>query len=288
VSLDGVHFPEMPPLPAAPDDQWPDGDPAVAALAEDLRIVASGPAPEPRPGLVAVMAGARAVLPAPQPRRPKMLVKTVLGSLAAKVALGVGVAAASVTAVGATGVLPDQAQHAVASVVGATTPFVLPDPSTERPRTVDDPAESPTTTVAGVVGAGGVGTGTVGTGTVGDDPAGEDRADNHGACVSAAAKDRSGTGSHGKTVSSVARSDCGKVPTTSTTLVPTSTTVPGNSTTSSTSTSTTVAGASRVSNAGPGSADSGKGNGSDKAKDDGSKAGNGKGNDGSGSSSAKG
>jgi hypothetical protein len=281
----------MPPLSrnAASDDQWPDGDPVMAALAEDLRIVASGPAPEPRPGLVALMAGGGAVEPAPQPRRPKMLVKTVLGSLAAKVALGVGVAAASVTAVGATGVLPDQAQHAVASVVSATTPFVLPDPSTERPHTVDDPTEATTTTITGATGngAGGngaVGTGAVGTGTVGDDPAGHDPADNHGACVSAAAQDTSGTGSHGKTVSSVARSDCGKVATTSTTLVTTSTTVP-NSTTSSTS--TTVAGTSRVSNAGPGSANAGKGNGSDKAKDDASNASNGKGNDGNGSSSAK-
>ena len=37
------------------DDQWPAGDPALAAFVDDLRVIGSGPAPEPRPGLVAVM-----------------------------------------------------------------------------------------------------------------------------------------------------------------------------------------------------------------------------------------
>ncbi|HEX3620970.1 MAG TPA: hypothetical protein VHT97_01505 [Acidimicrobiales bacterium] len=266
----------MPRLPrdasSASDDQWPAGDAALAAFAEDLRMVASGPAPEPRPGLVAAMARGAEVPTGPQPGRPKMLVKTVLGSLAAKVALGVGVAAASVGAAGATGVLPDQAQHAVASVVNATTPFVLPDPSTARPQVADDvPTSSTSTTLAR-------GTGTTLAGGAGDDAATgghatEDQADNHGACVSAVAQDKSGTDSHGKTVSSVARSDCGKTTTSST--------VPGSTTTSSTSstssTSTTVAGASPGVNGGSGSANNGKGN-------NGSNGSNGNGNQGKGSS----
>jgi hypothetical protein len=205
-----------------------------------------------------------------------MLVKTLLGSLAAKLAMGVGVAAAAVTAVGATGALPAPAQHAVASVVAATTPFVLPDPSTTTANTTRDKADAEADDDVSTV------TGAPGTPTSADDPAGHERAENHGACVSAAAHDKSGTDSHGKTVSSVARSDCGK-PTPSSTVPSTS------STTSSTSTS--VAGAARTSNSGPGSVNNGSlnsGTANDKSKgsDDtekgsGSGSGSGKGSSGS-------
>lgn len=48
-------------------------------------------------------------------------------SVGAKAALGIGIAAASVTGAGAAGVLPGPAQHAVASAVSAVTPFEFPD-----------------------------------------------------------------------------------------------------------------------------------------------------------------
>jgi len=271
VTLDGVHDDEM---PEPSDDLWPTGDPVLAALAEDLRIVASGPAPEPRPGLVAVMAQGSVRPPEPAGRK-KMLVKTFLGSLAAKVALGVGLATASVAAAGATGVLPDAAQHAVASVVSAATPFSVPDPSsiTGVTAAAEDPSGSTTTTsststtVAGGTGSGPTTTvaGTDDNGGTGGTTAGQP--DNHGACVSAIAKDKSATSdteNHGRVVSTVARSDCGKTSP--------STTVPGSTTTSSTSTSTssTVANSSRPSNSGPGNSgnagngNNGNGNGSGK------------------------
>ena len=260
MTLDGVHDDEM---PEPSDDLWPAGDPALAALAEDLRIVASGPAPEPRPGLVAVMAQGSVRPPEPAGRK-KMLVKTFLGSLAAKVALGVGLATASVAAAGATGVLPDAAQHAVASVVSAATPFSVPDPSSISGVTAaaEDPSGSTTTTSSTsttVAGQGGSGPTTTVAGT--DDNGGTvgttaGQPDNHGACVSAIAQDKSATSdteNHGKVVSTVARSDCGKTSP--------STTVPGSTTTSSTSPSTTVANSSRPSNSGPGnSGNAGNGN----------------------------
>lgn len=156
-----------------------------------------------------------------------MLVKTLLGSLAAKVAMGIGLATATVTAAGAAGVLPAAAQHAVAKVVEATTPFQRPAESAGPPsrmvRESDDPSDpttttsvpKPTTTTSSTppttVAGGGVGA----------------RKDNHGACVSAVAHDQSQTGEdHGKAVSAAARSDCGKSP------VPTSTTVVRPTTTS--------------------------------------------------------
>jgi hypothetical protein len=242
-------------------DEMPDptDDPALAAFTEDLRTIAAGPAPEPRPGLLAVMFQGASVPIDSCPGRRKMLVKTFVGSLAAKVALGMGVAAASMTAAGAAGVLPSPAQHAMASVVGATTPFVLPDPSTVTVQSGHDtPTSSTVTARAGgtedgaIVGAAADKNGNAGAvtdksgnaGTVTSDDKVGAVADNHGACVSAVA------GSGGKTVSSVARSDCGKAGTSTST-----------SSTSTSTTSTTVAGsADRTANSGPGSANSGRGN----------------------------
>ena len=170
-----------------------------------------------------------------------MLVKSLLGSLATKVALGVGVATASVTAAGAAGVLPAAAQHAVASVVGATTPFQLPDEATSPPSgtiRAEEPAEATTTSSTSSTSTTTSVKPTTATTEVGDGgaAAGGTREDNHGACVSTVARDQSLTGEdHGKAVSAVAQSDCGKAGSTSTTA-PRSTT--------STSTSTTVAGTS--------------------------------------------
>ena len=184
-----------------------------------------------------------------------MLVNTLLGSLAAKLALGVGLATATMTAAGAAGVLPDAAQHAVASVVDATTPFSVPDTSTLVPQVHHDTTAS--NAVAGATDADEA----AGHHATVDDGDGT-HAVNHGTCVSTAAKSLAGTGA-GKTISSIARSDCGRTEASTST---TSTTVAGST---STSTSTTLAGAeNRSANSGSGSAHSGKG----------STAGNGKGN----------
>jgi hypothetical protein len=171
-----------------------------------------------------------------------MLVNTFLASLAAKLAMATGLAVATVTAAGAAGVLPEPAQKVVASAVEATTPFALPDAGDD---VVEDLVDDVTTT-------------TLGTSTTiaGDDDDGTTdgvRKENHGLCVSTVAKNTPGGPDHGKTVSSVARSDCGKKSaTTSTTVAPTtsSTTV----TTIAPTTTSTVAGLA------PGTANSGKGN----------------------------
>lgn len=186
-----------------------------------------------------------------------MLVNTFLASLAAKLAMATGLAVATVTAAGAAGVLPEPAQKAVASVVEATTPFALPD--TSGVDVVEEVINDSTTT-------------TLGTSTTlaGDDEAGDDadgtsdgtRKENHGLCVSTVAKNTPGGPDKGKTVSSVARSDCGK---TSTTLAPTTT-----STTVTTLAPTTT---STVAGIGPSTANSGKGN-------SGNSANSGKGNSG--------
>ena len=269
MSADGVHSYEM---PTTPDDDWPTDDPVLAAFAEDLRIVASGPAPEPRPGLVAAMRQGPIVPMGLQHERKtkRMPVKTFLGSLVAKLALGVGIATASVTAAGAAGVLPDAAQHAVSTVVDATTPFSIPDGSTVHAADVplvDGSTTTTSTTVASsttstststTVATKGTDDGTDTGGTAGVHP------DNHGACVSTAAQsDTSSTGeNHGKAVSAVAKSDCGK--TTSTTV--------GSSTTSSTPTTVGGANPGATTNSGPGNSN---GHGNSSGKGSSSKGGSG-------------
>ena len=279
MSPDGVHENEMPRFPRNPasDDEWPAGDPALASFAEDLRMVAGGPAPEPRPGLLAAMRQGPLVSTEPPAAtgRKKMLVKTVLGGLAAKVALGAGVAAASVTAAGAAGVLPEPAHQVVASVVAATTPFSLPDPSDVTLQVVDDLDGTTTTTISTTTSVPDDGDGelTGGTGAVGGDTG--SRTVNHGACVSAAARDKaeSESGSHGKTVSSIARTDCGKEDkaTTSTT---------GASSTTSSTTSTTLDDGQRSANSGPGNSGNGGNSGG------GNRGNGGNGNSGSGSANS--
>jgi hypothetical protein len=261
LSTGGVHENDM---PTYPDDQWPADDPAIAAFAEDLRIIAAGPAPAPRPGLLAAMRQGAVPFESPTAgRRKRMLTKTFVGGLAAKMALGMGVAAASVTMAGATGVLPEPARDVVASVVAAATPFELPDPGVNL-QVGDEPSTSTSTS-------------STSTTVAGEDDEGTEsvteRAVNHGLCVSTAAKDKAATegaapNSHGKTVSSIARSDCGKEdkgPGASTT---TSTTIGSSSTSSSSTTSTTVvAGSSqRSGNSGPGNSGNSNGNGGNSGK----------------------
>ncbi len=279
MSPDGVYENDM---SKYTDDQWPADDPALAALAEDLRIVASGPAPEPRPGLVAVMRQGAVPIESPTAgRSKKMLVKTLLGSLAAKTALGLGVAAASVTAAGAAGVLPAPAQEVVASVVSAATPFELRTPSDVTTLATDDTEDTEDTTTTTSTSTTLPGTG----GGDNDDTGGdsdETRKINHGACVSAAARTNTGEGNHGRTVSSIARSDCGKTDPTSGTST-TSTTVDG-STTSTSVTSTTVDDGQRSANSGRGNS----GNSGNSGNRNSGNSGNNPGNSGNAGNSGKG
>jgi hypothetical protein len=183
-----------------------------------------------------------------------MLLKTFLASLAAKIAVGSGLAVATVTAAGAAGVLPEPAQHAVASVVEATTPF---DMANQAVGDLQDAVDEVTTTTSSTTST---------TVASGDDDAGEDgvtdtaRKQNHGACVSTVARNTPGP-AKGKTVSAVARSDCGKT-STSTTVAPSTSTTSSTSTTvaGSFTTSSTLDDGARSANSGPGSANRGRGN----------------------------
>ena len=268
MSSSGVHRDEMP-------SSDPLADPALAPFIDDLQVVATRPVPPPSPGLAAFLDGGispPAPVPAPSPSparratpRRKMTVSELLGALvaklaglgmAAKAALGVTLAAASVTTAGAANVLPDPAQHAVATVVNAASPLDIPDPSKvdEIVDGTDDLPEIPDVTTTIVDGD-----------EEGDGDGGTGAFANHGACVSAVARDRSATGSgpansHGKAVSEAARSDCGKDGAGSTT-----TTVPSATTTTLSPTTTTVAELGTTSNRGPangnGNGNSGPGNG---------------------------
>lgn len=127
--------------------------PALAAFAEDLRTLTSGPAPVPSAQLAAMMAEgfsteqgdlpatAASNVPGPAPQvagLPKWRKRRVIGefiaglSVAAKAAFGVSMAAASVTAAGAAGALPEPAQNAVSAAVETVTPFSFPDKASDN------------------------------------------------------------------------------------------------------------------------------------------------------------
>lgn len=123
--------------------------PSLAALAEELRDMAVGPAPQPSPLLAVLLqqgfstengdpsATAASNVPGPAQqaaglpkwRRRRMVIGEFLAglSVAAKATFGVGVAMASVTAAGAAGALPGAVQNVVATGIEAVTPFDLPD-----------------------------------------------------------------------------------------------------------------------------------------------------------------
>ena len=183
-----------------------------------------------------------------------MLVNTFLASLAAKLTMATGLAVATVTGAGAAGILPEPAQKVVASAVEATTPFSIPNASAAVDDVVDDVDEAIDEVTTTTLGTSTTLPGSDGGEAEGDGTTDGARKQNHGACVSTVAKNTPGGPDKGKTVSSVARSDCGKKSeTTSTTVAPTttsSTTV----TTIAPTTSSTVAGTAAT------SASSGKGN----------------------------
>ena len=249
-------------------------DPFLTDLLAELRSWGTGEAPVPSPALAVLLDAADQVDPVPAPRRRKNMFVAKLAGLGvfAKVALGVGVAAAAVTTAGASGVLPAPAQHGVATIVNAVSPLDIPDGPVELgvkvQADVDADVTIPTTTLPG-----GDGTGDGDGDDPGDDSGDDDAKLNHGTCVSTVAKDKSLSGrEHGQAVSAIAQSDCGKEGEPTTTVPPVSTTT----------TSTTVpegdAGLSQG-----GSADSGPGHSGDHGN--GNSNGNPNGNPGKGNGS---
>jgi len=106
---------------------------ALSSFVDDVRV-ASEAVPPPSPALAAAIAAGgigSEVIPTIAPwRKLNMKIKGFLAglSVAGKVALGVGVAAAATTGAGAAGVLPGPVQHAFAKATEAVTPFSPPDP----------------------------------------------------------------------------------------------------------------------------------------------------------------
>jgi hypothetical protein len=214
------------------DDQ-PLDDPLLTDFLSELRSWGTGPAPVPSQALTRLLDGADHVEPDPPPltRRRKMLVPKIAAmGLAAKAALGLGIATAAVATAGMAGALPAPAQNTVAAVVNAVTPLDLPRAAVATDVTTDpttdvttDPTTDVTTDPSTTLPGDGDGTG--------DDPVESGTPANHGACVSAIAKDKSVTGrEHGQAVSEAARSDCGKTVTSTPTTTSTSTSIPGDET----------------------------------------------------------
>ena len=212
-------------------DEQPLDDPLLTDFFTELRSWGSVEPPVPTEALATLLAADDPIepvrpVPAGPARRKNMLVAKLAGlGIAAKIALGAGVAAAAVTTAGATGVLPGPAQHGVAVAVNAISPLEFPDLEAKVRAAADESSDVtlPTTTIPG------------NDGVVGDDdPLGDDTGtddeakDNHGACVSEVAKDKGLTGrEHGQAVSAIAKSDCGKedeTPSSTTTTSTTSTT----------------------------------------------------------------
>lgn len=114
---------------------------ALVTFADQARAVARGPVPVPSPALASILTNglpgdaggapgreATAITAPKKSTRKRAAAQFLAGlSIGAKVALGAGIAAASVTAAGAAGVLPEGLQHTVASTVSAVTPFEFPD-----------------------------------------------------------------------------------------------------------------------------------------------------------------
>jgi hypothetical protein len=188
------------------------------------------------------------------------------GGLAAKAALALGIATATVTGAGAAGVLPGPAQHAVATVVNAVSPLDIPD--TSDLVKVDTTKVTDPTALLGDEDEGV-------DNEVGDDQGGQPK-DNHGACVSAVAKDKSTVGrEHGLAVSTAAKSDCGKEGTTTSSST--------SSTSSTTTTSTTLGGtstAAQLDDGGKGKGNSGGNSGPSANRGQGNSNSNGRGNSG--------
>ena len=105
----------------------------LVPFVEDLGNVARRPAPERTPALAALLAGGVSFEAGELPVAGRMASRTTRRRrVAAKAALGLGLVAVSTTAAGAVGALPQAAQHALATVVEAATPFSFPDEARGR------------------------------------------------------------------------------------------------------------------------------------------------------------
>ena len=126
---------------------------ALSAFVAEMRSVSAGSVPQPSPALSSVFlhgvstengdlsatTASNVTGPAPQAaglpkwRKYSMAVKQFVAglSIAGKLALGVGVAAAATTGAGTAGVLPDSAQHQFARAFDAIAPFDVTDPHPE-------------------------------------------------------------------------------------------------------------------------------------------------------------
>jgi hypothetical protein len=126
---------------------------SLSSFIDDARTAAEAVPPR-SPALAAALATGILPVSAPAPRslwkKSKMKIKGFLAGLgvAGKLALGAGVAAATTTGAGAAGVLPGPVQHAVASAVGAVTPFELPDGPHHDGGDVAEPGNTTTTVEA--------------------------------------------------------------------------------------------------------------------------------------------
>lgn len=118
----------------------------VAALLNELHAVVDGPAPTPSRQLAAILehglpdgAGASPPSPSTEPRRRLRLAALVVGVSSAVSLPLMGVAAAQDR-------LPDAAQHVVAKVIEATTPFTVADPKEDSSREPARNVAPPTST----------------------------------------------------------------------------------------------------------------------------------------------
>ncbi len=222
--------------------QVPSGRPDLANVADivgDLRKLGDGPVPRPSPALAALFEAmpegeAAPVAPVSSPTRRKRMFRRVGAAasgmtLTAKTAVGAAAALVGLTTAAGAGVLGGSAHDVVSDVVGAVSPFdlddsdeVVDDTTDEVTDVVDDTTDDGTDTTDDVTDVVDDTTDDV-TDDVEDvtddvtDGGEVDTPDtghpaNHGACVSAVARQHQGGPGHGQAVSEVARSDCGKTP----------------------------------------------------------------------------
>jgi hypothetical protein len=127
---------------------------------EDLEKASRQPAPVIQPALARLLSEGfstemgNLLAAGPPPRRTCRLTAKVAG-------LSMALMAAGTTAAAAAGVLPDPAQHVVATVVEATTPFSFPDTASVKATivsTTNADASRPTVLSVGRTGAGGLAT----------------------------------------------------------------------------------------------------------------------------------
>lgn len=124
--------------------------PELSAFVAEMRALSAGPVPAPSPALsnlflhgfstekgdLPATAASNVTGPAPQAaglpkwRKKTMAVKQFVAglSIAGKLTMGVGVAAAATTGAGTAGVLPDPVQHEFARAVDSFVPFEVKDP----------------------------------------------------------------------------------------------------------------------------------------------------------------